>query len=782
MRTLISNMLYIKDPTPELTQFAKDQLELPNPDYAKKERMGFWTGRTPKTLRLYEWHGNTLVLPFGLVRELMPLLQAGEIYNDFSYGADLTQHTNIDYGAPVPLRDYQREAVLQMVIKRYGILKSPAGSGKTQMGIALIKVIGKRALWLCHTADLLNQSRDRALMYMDENLIGTITEGKVNIGTGVTFATVQTMCNVDLERYKYLWDVIIVDECFPCNVEIMTPNGTAPIGSIRSGDEILSITKTGKVVKRTVRKVFKRIPESIIKVTLKNGKTIACTPNHPFLTQRGYVNAGLLTDMDSVYCMREASGHIINEPAEEILHSSQRREGILLMRVRKKREERLDRGTERKSETNDDIAQQANSVWPNEGKEPNEKPGYKGTCKKAFKRNKSATFRPWWKRTWANKNPGCYAGSAESMPSGSGICHSDENPKGKRISNELQGGPCIPGREDCNRNRRKFSLFAGTSAAGREETGTFEWVRVDRVEVQKQTSDGTYGGLCPDGFVYNLHVRKNHNYFANGINVHNCHRVSQSATTVSRYQKVLNNLSARHKYGLTATPERSDGLIKATFALIGQIAYEVPKAAVEDNIMRVTVRPVETDTEITDRCLNVDGTIDHTKLIEHLTTDEDRTNLIISCILENKGHSCLILSDRIAHLEDIRDGLPEDMKAESALITGKMTSKKGKAERQAALEKMRTGELKYLFASYSLAKEGLDVPRLDRLFLASPVKFSSVVIQSIGRIARTFPGKETPVCYDFVDSEIGFCQRAYRERCRHYRKENAVIEKGFLME
>lgn len=288
--------------------------------------------------------------------------------------------------------------------------------------------------------------------------------------------------------------------------------------------------------------------------------------------------------------------------------------------------------------------------------------------------------------------------------------------------------------------------------------------------------------MCPDGFVYNLHVRKNHNYFANGINVHNCHRVSQSATAVSRYQKVLNNLSARHKYGLTATPERSDGLIKATFALIGQIAYEVPKAAVEDNIMRVTVRPVETDTEITDRCLNVDGTIDHTKLIEHLTTDEDRTNLIISCILENKGHSCLILSDRIAHLEDIRDGLPEDMKAESALITGKMTSKKGKAERQAALEKMRTGELKYLFASYSLAREGLDVPRLDRLFLASPVKFSSVVIQSIGRIARTFPGKETPVCYDFVDSEIGFCQRAYMERCRHYRKENAVIEKGFLRE
>ena len=266
------------------------------------------------------------------------------------------------------------------------------------------------------------------------------------------------------------------------------------------------------------------------------------------------------------------------------------------------------------------------------------------------------------------------------------------------------------------------------------------------------------------------------------IIVDEAHRVSQSATTVSRYQRVLNNLAARHKYGLTATPERSDGLIEATFALIGRVVYEVPDEAVADKVMRVTIRHVNTETEITDDCLNVDGTINYTKLIEHLTTDEDRTRLIASCIEDEKNHSCLILSDRIAHLEDILNALPEDMRRKSALITGKMTSKREKELREKSIEMMRTGELRYLFASYSLAKEGLDIPRLDRLFLASPVKFSSVVIQSIGRIARTFDGKETPVCYDFVDEEIGFCRRAFKERCRHYRKEHAVIERGFLRE
>lgn len=465
MKTTISNMIYVEDPSPILKMYVKDRLELPNPDYVKKERMGFWTGRTPKVLRLYEWDGNTIVLPFGLIRELMPILSAGEVRSYFTGGTD------VDYGAPVPLYDYQREAVAHMITAKYGILKSKAGSGKTQMGIALIKALGKKTLWLCHTADLLHQSRERAERYADSSLMGTITEGKVNIGTGITFATVQTMCNVDLDRYRDEWDVIIVDEC---------------------------------------------------------------------------------------------------------------------------------------------------------------------------------------------------------------------------------------------------------------------------------------------------------------------HRVSQSATTVSRYQRVLNNLAARHKYGLTATPERSDGLIEATFALIGRVVYEVPDDAVADKVMRVTIRPISTETEITDDCLNVDGTINYTKLIEHLTTDEDRTRLIASCIEDEKNHSCLILSDRIAHLEDILNALPEDMRRKSALITGKMTSKREKELREKSIEMMRTGELRYLFASYSLAKEGLDIPRLDRLFLASPVKFSSVVIQSIGRIARTFDGKETPVCYDFVDEEIGFCRRAFKERCRHYRKEHAVIERGFL--
>lgn len=100
-------------------------------------------------------------------------------------------------------RSFLREEAVDAVIhNHFGILQSPAGSGKTQMGIAAVAKLGKRTLWLTHTKDLLTQSKSRAELYMDSALLGTITEGKVNIGEGITFATIQTMCRLDLSQYK----------------------------------------------------------------------------------------------------------------------------------------------------------------------------------------------------------------------------------------------------------------------------------------------------------------------------------------------------------------------------------------------------------------------------------------------------------------------------------------------------------------------------------------------------------------------------------------------------
>ena len=455
----VSNVITIDSPSAELQKWCQQNLKLKNPEYTKKQRMHFWVGKTPEYLHLYETHGDRLVLPFGVLRNIVPMIDVNDIKMNFP----VTE--KIDYGCKIPLYDYQEKAVEEVYWKHYGILQSPAGSGKTQMGIALIANLGKRALWLTHTKDLLLQSKERARQYLGEALLGTITEGKVNIGRGITFATVQTMCNLDLTQYKDMWDVIIVDEC---------------------------------------------------------------------------------------------------------------------------------------------------------------------------------------------------------------------------------------------------------------------------------------------------------------------HRVTGTPTAVSQFSKVLNSLAARHKYGLSATVHRSDGLIKATFALLGDVIYTVPTEAVADKIMEVGINPVPTGIGLSRGCLNTDGTLNYAKLIGYLTESIDRNLRIVECIVANRENPSLILSDRLGHLETLMSMLPADMREDAVMVSGKMTTKKGKAEREQAIADMRSGAKKYLFATYSLAKEGLDVPRLERLYMATPQKDYAVITQAIGRIARTSKGKAEPVVYDFVD-DIQYLVKAYKKRCATYRKNGAYF-------
>lgn len=203
----VSNTLTVENPTPEMVLWCKRNLTIPNPEYAKKSRMNLWLGNTPKVLSLYETRGTTLVLPFGTLR-LLPK----DISDKALFLSEFAAPVEVNYNADVPLYDYQEIAVQAMVAAKYGILQSAAGSGKTQMGIALAARLGRRTLWLCHTLDLIKQSKERAKLYMSEDLMGTITEGKVNLGEGITFATIQTMCKLDLAQYRDYWDCIITDE------------------------------------------------------------------------------------------------------------------------------------------------------------------------------------------------------------------------------------------------------------------------------------------------------------------------------------------------------------------------------------------------------------------------------------------------------------------------------------------------------------------------------------------------------------------------------------------
>lgn len=210
MYAVVSNNIKIYNPTQECRQRYSDMLTFANPEYIKKERMGFWTGNTPKVISLMVSDFDRIEIPFGL---LYDVFEHKEQYESIVNDVQISEN-RVNYGSLIKPYDYQEEAVQAALKGRNGVIVAPCASGKTQMGLEIIARLGLRALWLTHTGDLLKQSMNRAkaVFAIDPSTYGTITDGKVNIGASITFATVQTMCRMDLDTVRKEWDIIVVDE------------------------------------------------------------------------------------------------------------------------------------------------------------------------------------------------------------------------------------------------------------------------------------------------------------------------------------------------------------------------------------------------------------------------------------------------------------------------------------------------------------------------------------------------------------------------------------------
>ena len=253
------------------------------------------------------------------------------------------------------------------------------------------------------------------------------------------------------------------------------------------------------------------------------------------------------------------------------------------------------------------------------------------------------------------------------------------------------------------------------------------------------------------------------------IVVDECHNIAGNVTYVSQYQKILSNLAAEYRFGLSATAFRADGLTKCMYALTNKIKYVVEESEIADKIIKAVIQPVYTDYEIPEYAQNVDGTLDYSKMPTVLAEDKCRNKLILDLLKQNKDNYCLVLSDRLTGLKQLHEELGEGL-----LIDGSQTTKAAKKEREEAIDKMRNKEEHYLFATLQLAREGLDIRPLNRLFLIAPTKNKGVLIQAVGRIERKDAGKKTPIVYDFVDKDI-YYEKAFKNRKTIYKKNGNKI-------
>lgn len=209
MKINVSNDIRIKNPNSAIKEYCEKHLTIDNPEYETAKRLGRYLGNIERKIKLYVKNGDEYIVPFGCSSDIWKLCR-GYLYeckfHDFKGNSII---------GSINLYDYQKQALESLKTGKNGILEAPCGSGKTQIGLQLIKELGGRALWLTHTSKLLEQSKERCEMYFKGDF-GTITKGKIHFGKDITFATVQTMSKIDVELYKNEFDIVIVDECHHC--------------------------------------------------------------------------------------------------------------------------------------------------------------------------------------------------------------------------------------------------------------------------------------------------------------------------------------------------------------------------------------------------------------------------------------------------------------------------------------------------------------------------------------------------------------------------------------
>lgn len=199
------------------------------------------------------------------------------------------------------------------------------------------------------------------------------------------------------------------------------------------------------------------------------------------------------------------------------------------------------------------------------------------------------------------------------------------------------------------------------------------------------------------------------------------------------FSQSMFKMCPRHPYGLSATPDRKDGLTMVLEWFVGSTVFEVART----NQQQVTVEHVPWFEDFPDIPRTRFGKPCLATMITLLCEIPTRNDMIIKLVtrLQRAGRQTLLLSDRRSHCKLLHEALPK-----SGLYIGGMTEE----------DLRRSSECPIVIGTYSQAHEGLDIPTLDSLILCTP---KTDITQSVGRILRETPGKlHAPYIVDIRDS------------------------------
>lgn len=242
-----------------------------------------------------------------------------------------------------------------------------------------------------------------------------------------------------------------------------------------------------------------------------------------------------------------------------------------------------------------------------------------------------------------------------------------------------------------------------------------------------------------------------------------CHHAASDSAI-----EVLQEINAKYVYGVTATPKRGDGKEKINEFLLGPIRYRfTAKDRAEEQNINHLVYPRFTRTVKPHHLSKTPYGNDAYELIRNNDVrDEQIIRDVADCV--QAGRTPVVLTKYVNHAKKLSERL-KTYADRLILLTGANGTKARRAQVE-ELNKVDNSDSLILVGTGSLLGEGFDFPRLDTLFMATPVSGENVVEQYVGRLNRDYDGKENVIVYDYVDSHIPKFDKMYSARMKAYKK------------
>jgi superfamily II DNA or RNA helicase len=254
------------------------------------------------------------------------------------------------------------------------------------------------------------------------------------------------------------------------------------------------------------------------------------------------------------------------------------------------------------------------------------------------------------------------------------------------------------------------------------------------------------------------------------------------------FSKTASYLGAKYTLGLSATLYRKDGLVKIIHWHLGDIAYK-ERMKINNQVVVKIINYNSKNKKFKEVTRQVKGikVADCTQMLSNLVDIKSRDDLLINTInalRKDPERKILVLSGRkLAHLPKLKDEVDASIKKDvidGKLIEGECKTYYYTGDCKPKERKEAEDNADIIFGTFHMAQEGLDIPRLNTVILATPKKD---VVQAVGRILRKelSNGDIRPLIIDISDN-VSIFPNQMNVRERFYEQSEYILQYYYTSE